>query len=78
MTPGLLKGTTLETNENQTQPDQIYRGLTCCAEAERQKRTIAVFEAVEEPTMSVLTNEKDADGDDDMIPAEHVAKFLRN
>ena len=82
MTAGLLKGTTLETIERQTQPDQMYRGLTCCAEAERQKRTIGVFEAmaelVEVPTMSVLTNEKDADGDDDMIPAEHVAKFLRN
>ena len=33
--------------------------------------------AIEVPTRSVLTNEKDADGDD-MIPSEHVTKSLRN
>ena len=53
-----------------------------CAGAERHKEATAVFEAkaelVQGPTQSVLAKGTDADGDDDMIPAGHVARSPRN
>ena len=67
--------------ESQTQPDRLYHNLVECPEVERQREAVAVFEAVAElaviPKQSLLTHEMEAEGDEDMTPAGHVAKSLK-
>ena len=65
MTAEFLKWTSLEPAESQTQQDHLHQNLANCAEVDRQREAIAVFDVMADLALvaaqSVLT-----ESDDDM------------
>ena len=75
-----MRGTSLETIESQTQPDQLYQDLVNCTETHRERETPTVKQAravldsmacavlMPSVTLSVLTEQ-----DEDMTDMGHKA-----
>ena len=78
-TTELLKGTYLETVGCQTQRDRLNARVENCAEAERQKEGMSVFEVLAEVAVRMILGEEANDECDvDMSPAGQGAKSLRS
>ena len=67
----ILRGTSMETTESQTQPDQLQEQLTNYAEVESHKEAMSAFALA--ATQTVLGNS----GDEDVKPVGLVTKSLR-